>query len=126
MDKTYTLAATSRTPAIELDPQKEIFVLTGECYPEDASQFFDSLGQQLKAYFDVRTSLLAQIKLIYFNSSSARALMELMDEFESLAKVNKKIEVVWYCDKDDDVTQEFVEDLLADYSAIQIRIELED
>jgi len=120
----FLLAASSRTPKVSLNFDTGILSLSGECYPEDATQFFGALNEALDRHFSNANNLSANISLIYFNSSSARALMELMDKFEDKAKSGSSISVVWSCDEDDDVTQEFVEDLLSDYSAMQLKVDL--
>jgi hypothetical protein len=120
----FILAASSRTPEVSLNYDTGALTLSGECYPEDASQFFGALNEALDKHFSNAKNLSTNISLIYFNSSSARALMELMDKLEDKAKTGSHISVVWSCDEDDDVTQEFVEDLLSDYSAMQLKVDL--
>jgi len=120
----FNLPASSRTPEVSLNFDTGALTLSGECYPEDASQFFGSLNQALDQHFSSAKNLSVNISLIYFNSSSARALMELMDKLEDKAKAGSDISVVWSCDEDDDVTQEFVEDLLSDYSAMHLKVDL--
>ncbi len=124
MSNEFILVATSRTPEVKLNFDTGTLLLSGECYPEDASQFFNALNIELEKHFINAKKLSANIQLIYFNSSSARALMELMDGLEEKAKAGSDISVIWSCDEDDDVTQEFVQDLLSDYTAIKLKIEL--
>jgi hypothetical protein len=116
MGETFLLAATSRTPEVVIDPATQSAVLSGECYPEDTEIFFTELNRAMDTYFAQESNTLKlEIKLIYFNSSSARSLMELMDSLEQRSVDGAKISVFWYHDEDDDVTKEFVEDIAADY-----------
>lgn len=124
MSNDFILPASSRTPEVNLSFGTGTLSLAGECYPEDASKFFGTLNEALDQYFQNSKNLSVALSLIYFNSSSARALMELMDKLEDMAKKGFSITVLWSCDEDDDVTQEFVEDLLGDYSAMALKIEL--
>ena len=115
--------ATSRTPAVELDSDKGIFTLTGESYPEDITGFFGPVRVALNEVLEhVQNGLAVEIKLIYFNSSSARVLMEIMDQMDEKAQSGTAISVKWYCDPDDDITREFAEDISEDLDAIDFTI----
>ncbi len=54
-------------------------------------------------------------ELIYLNSSSAKAIMMLMDKLDAAAKKGAAVDVYWYYDQEDDTMQElggeFGEDL---------------
>ena len=117
------LDATSRTPAIALDANAGTLMVTGESYPEDVTGFFATLTAALSAFFDGGgESLKTEIRLTYFNSSSARALMELLELLDEAASRGAKIGVDWYCDPDDDITREFAEDIAADVSNASVSI----
>jgi hypothetical protein len=121
MSQDFFLAATSRTPEVSIYPDTHSAVMSGECYPEDSEKFFTELNRAVADYFaQGASSLNFEIKLVYFNSSSARALMELMDLLEQRSTEGAKIEVRWFHDEDDDVTKEFVEDIAADYSNLDL------
>ena len=109
------LDATSRTPTISLDRTAGILVIAGESYPEDVSGFYAMLTTALTDYFaGGSTGLTTRIKLTYFNSSSARALMELLGLLDDAAKHGSTVAVEWFCDPDDDITREFAEDIAAE------------
>ena len=48
--------------------------------------------------------------------------MELFDAIDEAAQGKFNAELNWYCDPDDDITQEFVEDIAADLSAVKLQI----
>ena len=109
------LDATSRTPAVILDSAGAHLGISGESYPEDVTGFYAELTSALNAYFESGAkTLTTQIKLTYFNSSSARALMELLELLDEAAGAGIRITVNWFCDPDDDITREFAEDIAAD------------
>ena len=119
----FSLQATSRTPAIHLNTADMTLVISGESYPEDVRQFYTTINEQLAVYFTTKPERLdVAIKLTYFNSGSARALMELLDQLDEAAEKGVKIIVNWYCDPDDDITREFVEDIAADIRATSVNI----
>jgi hypothetical protein len=119
----FSLQATSRTPAIHLNTADMTLVISGEPYPEDVRQFYTTINEQLAVYFTTKPERLdVAIKLTYFNSGSARALMELLDQLDEAAEKGVKIIVNWYCDPDDDITREFAEDIAADIRATSVNI----
>jgi len=118
-----TLAATARTPEIIFDPAAGKLLLDGESYPEDVSRFYQPVMEAVNAYLtEAGATLTVEIKLIYFNSSSARALTELCDLFDARAADGANIQIIWFCDDDDDITREFAEDLDIDLEHVQITI----
>ena len=119
----FSLQATSRTPAIHLNTADMTLVISGESYPEDVRQFYTTINEQLAVYFTTKPERLdVAIKLTYFNSGSARALMELLNQLDEAAEKGVKIIVNWYCDPDDDITREFAEDIAADIRATSVNI----
>ena len=48
--------------------------------------------------------------------------MEMMDALEGRASAGIGIEVNWFYDEDDDVTQEFIEDVISDYGNLKISV----
>ena len=117
------IEATSRTPLIQLSGAKGHLHISGESYPEDVQRFYAALNEHLALYFAAKpTHLDAEVKLRHFNSSSARALIDLLDQLDEAAQKDIAISVRWYCDPDDDITREFAEDIAADVSFVSINI----
>jgi hypothetical protein len=118
------LEATKRTPAIDLDTTSGRLVLMGESYPEDVAGFYAPLTSALNTYLENGANALAtEIKLTYFNSSSARALRDLLEQLDSAAARGTAISVDWFCDPDDDITQEFAKDIAANISHANVSIQ---
>jgi len=122
MSQSLNIAATSRTPEVSFDLEAKAAVIEGECYPEDADKFFTALNSIVDNYFATQNTLALQVKLIYFNSSSARALMELMDSLEQRASQGMSVNVNWFYEEGDDITQEFIEDVVSDYKHLQLSV----
>jgi len=121
MSQFFYVAATSRTPEVRFDDDNQSAYISGECYPEDAEKFFTAVNQAFEHYFlKGLTSLNLEIKLVYFNSSSARALMELMDYLETCASRGVHVKVEWFHEEDDDITKEFVEDVTENYKNMKL------
>jgi hypothetical protein len=98
------IAATARTPHLSFDPATGVFVLEGESYPEDTKKFYDTpLSKvEVKAVFS--------FKLKYFNSSSAKVLMDLFLAVEESAARGNEFKIEWHYASDDDNMQELGEE----------------
>ena len=115
--------ATARTPEVILDDATGTLVLSGESYPEDVPAFYADITTAIEAYFAAKDDAFhVTIKLTYFNSSSARALMELLDLLDNAAGLGRSISVDWFCDTDDDITREFAQDISSDVAHITVEI----
>lgn len=117
------LDPTSRTPAVTFTSTEAVLVIAGESYPEDVTRFYTNLKSTLQAHFEEgHNSLRAELKLTYFNSSSARALMELLDMLDAQSEAGSDITVDWHVDPDDDITREFAEDIASDVSKLTVNL----
>lgn len=111
------IAATARTPHLIFDPASGIFMLEGESYPEDTKKFYDSPMSQVYSYLgseSVSESVFS-FKLKYFNSSSAKVLMDLFLAIEESASRGNSLKIEWHYAADDDnmeeLGEEFAEEL---------------
>ncbi|MXN65086.1 DUF1987 domain-containing protein [Stappia sp. GBMRC 2046] len=111
------IPATTRTPAVEFDFRNNHLRISGESYPEDVTSFYSSLLEALDRYLDGRTSGACRFdfELIYFNSSSAKAIMMLMEKLDEAAGAGMSVDVHWFYDPQDETMhelgEEFGEDL---------------
>ncbi len=112
------LDATDRTPAVRFDFESNVFTIAGECFPEDTNAFFGPFVQQLEAHLTALSGGRVEFTfaLVYFNSSSAKVLMELFDLLDATAGRGNDVTIVWCYETDDDsvleIGEEFAEDLV--------------
>lgn len=109
--------ATERTPAVVFDFENGRFSFKGESYPEDASAFYGPLHKALAEFLNgaFEGEIIFNIELEYFNSSSAKVLMNLFQLLEDASQSKGKTTVInWYYNEDDDTMQEFGEDFASD------------
>ena len=111
------ISSTERTPEIDFDFSQNIFKITGESYPENVNEFYDNILEKLKNHLAQcsDSTITLDFELIYFNSSTAKVLMELFDLMEETAESGNKAVVNWIHEEDDDhmeeLGEEFGEDL---------------
>lgn len=120
----FTRSATERTPEIILDFSTGAFSIRGESYPEDVAAFYGPVMSSLKAFLDFgpQRPLKFDIELIYFNSSSAKVLMNLFMLLENAAEGGSRITVNWYYLSDDDTMREFGEEFSEDVRRLEFRV----
>ena len=108
----FDIAATARTPHMSFDSATGVFVLEGESYPEDTKKFYDSPLSNVYSYLetDHEAHAVFSFKLKYFNSSSAKVLMDLFLAIEESASRGNHCKVEWHYAEDDDNMQELGEE----------------
>jgi hypothetical protein len=109
--------ATERTPSVIFDFENGVFSFKGESYPEDASAFFGPLHKAMDEFLDgpFEKTIVFDVEFEYFNSSSAKVLMNLFQLLEDAAENKSKTTVInWHYNEDDDTMQEFGEDFASD------------
>lgn len=106
------IEATERAPAIEFDFARNTFLIKGESYPEDVTEFFGPIMERLEGHLRGQSgaSIDFIFELIYFNSSSAKVLMSLFDMLEEVAEEGNQVVVTWCYEEDDDNMQELGEE----------------
>ena len=101
-----------RTPGIILSPEENLFRIYGTSSPEDVRIFYYPVMEWIKRLIDEITNdrlkiftdsnpLRFQIDLLYFNSSSAKFLADILKEMKKLSSIGIPVAIEWYCDEDD-------------------------
>jgi hypothetical protein len=119
------IPATARTPAVLFDFGQHHLKLVGESYPEDVTEFYNPIFASLDGYLaelgDGKCRF--DFELIYLNSSSAKAIMMLMDKLDAAAANGATVDVFWYYDKEDDTMQELGEEFGEDLANAAFHLE---
>ncbi len=116
---------TSRTPAVVFDFANNHLKISGESYPEDVTEFYRPVFTALDEYLGAlgQGSCRFDFELIYLNSSSAKAVMMLMDKLEAAAAGGATVDIYWFYDKEDDTMQELGEEFGEDLEAAKFHLE---
>lgn len=118
------IAGTERSPAVDFDCATGVFTLKGESYPEDASSVFGPIFATLETFLarTTRDRLRFDIELIYFNSSSAKALMNMFQLLERAAGRGIAVEVNWIFAAEDETMKEFGDDFSEDLDHVTFNL----
>lgn len=113
-----------RTPYVEFDFPRRHLLLKGESYPEDAAAFFGPLLQSLREFIGGLDggAVVMDLEMSYFNSSSAKALMNLFLMLEKAAQQGVPVTINWRYHEGDDTIQESGEDFSEDFEKAQFNL----
>ena len=104
----FRIESTKHTPGIILDPENKTFEFYGFSLPEDAAGFYQPIlewinnySNEMKLLQDHPGTLNVLFKLVYFNSSSLRYLVEIFQAIRTLVEIGVKVEINWHYDNED-------------------------
>lgn len=103
------IKATGDSPSVLLDVSSNSFIISGESRPENAGKFYapvidwisklEGLAYWRKHEIKADSSLIFVFKLDYFNSTSAKYIMDMLLILKKLAAQGNKIIIEWHYDK---------------------------
>ena len=67
-------------------------------------------------------ALMVEIQLCYFNTSSAKAVMNIIQILENAARCGTKVNLNWFFQKEDEVIREFGEDFSGDLEHVRFQL----
>jgi len=99
---------TNTTPEVVLDPEKSIYKITGESRPSDVREFYDQIitwlidfRQEFTKATDLKDPINFNFNLEYFNSSSAKLILDICKILASLKVSGYNVTINWCYDKED-------------------------
>jgi len=109
-----------RSPCVDFRFDENYFALSGESYPEDTATFFGPIINNFADYCSkAHEQITFDVTLAYFNTSSAKVLMNLFQILENCGKLGASVLINWAYQKDDEVMLEFGEDFSKDLNYVQ-------
>ncbi len=101
-------------PEIILDKAKNILRFSGTSIPEDPEKLFRPVMNWVNQYvISPNPETMIEFMMEYYNSSTARFFVEMLDKFEELNDRTGSVKIIWKYRKDDVVMAERGEDLKA-------------
>ena len=117
---------TQSTPYICFDQASNVMIIKGESFPENAAKFYAPAMEWLREYLaalDTEKAVM-QFEIIYFNSSTSKVYMTILDLLEAEEEKGKDISVLWLCDKDNETAIECGEEFKEDLNSLPFEIVL--
>jgi len=122
MIEPFILEETDDTPKVVLDKENNNFEISGKSLPEDAMKFFEPIQKWIIDYIkNPNQSTEFKLNLEYFNSASAKKIVDILINLEDLSKSGKEIKIIWYFGEDDELMENKGEEIK---SIIDIPFEL--
>ena len=101
--KAYNVEATDFSPKVVLDPENNIFEISGISRPENANDFYEPIVQWLNIYIQNPNEVTrVKFNFDYFNTSSLKYFLMILSKFREITDSNAKLEIIWYYDKVDE------------------------
>lgn len=112
---TLEIAATQASPRIEADPATGKITLDGDSYPENSFEFFNPLIDWIESFLaQPEPALQLDLRLVYMNTSSVKAIMDILDILEASHGRGAQITLNWYYDPRNERVVEMVEEFKED------------
>lgn len=100
--ETIKITGNMKTPTVLLDPESGIIELAGRSIPENTESLYRPLLEWVEEYIkNPKPTTTVNIKFEYFNSSSAKYLIRLLEFVTSLKKEGKNLVLNWFYDDDE-------------------------
>ena len=102
-------------PSVDFNVEAGTCVLAGESFLEDTIEFYDPLVQWLEEFTtEVKNPMTFEIKLTYFNTSTSRSILDLLNILKDYEEDGGEITINWHYDEDDIDMEEDIEDYMLD------------
>lgn len=109
------ITGTSATPQIVGDWESGTLSMKGDSYPENPLVFFNPVLDWVERYLsETDRPLHLKLELLYMNTSSIRAMMEILEMMDEAYEQKRDVSLVWYHatanERVAEVAEEFRED----------------
>ena len=102
---------TGNSPRIVLDPENKLFEFSGESRPENVRKFYLPILEWLESYTrdqenlkdtDRTSGLQCQFNFEYFNSTSAKYILDIFKSLNAISALGIDLEIKWLYEEDDE------------------------
>jgi hypothetical protein len=109
------IEGTQATPAIFCDSAAGTVEMRGDSYPENSFELFSPVIDWIEAYLaSADRQLQLKLHLLYLNTSSVKAMMDIFDILEDAHRKERSVSVEWYYDEQNERVVELAEEFKED------------
>lgn len=111
------------TPTVSADVLAGVLTMSGDSYPENSFELFGPVFDWVDQYLaDAGRPLSLELSLLYLNTSSIKAMMEIFDMLQAAFDHGREVGVRWYFDPRNErvgeLAEEFKEDCTFPFSVV--------
>jgi signal transduction histidine kinase/CheY-like chemotaxis protein/HPt (histidine-containing phosphotransfer) domain-containing protein len=123
--KNLLIKPTRDTPEIICNRDKNLIEIRGESYSENVVIFFEPLFAWLEQYLsqlEQDEQVTVKLEINYFNSSSTKILIDILNLLDNAAFNGKQIDLTWYYNLDDECALEYAEEYEKDLRTLIFKL----
>ncbi|MFZ5806741.1 MAG: DUF1987 domain-containing protein [Verrucomicrobiota bacterium] len=111
------------TPRVHLDAAAGKITIDGESYPDSAGIFYSPVFEWVQKFIaEEKRPLELHLKLTYFNTGTAKCVMDLLELLENYVRNGNRARAFWHYQEEDEDMQmsgeEFAEDVTLDFTFV--------
>jgi hypothetical protein len=97
-------------PVVNFDYKTGICEISGESFMEDTYKFYEPIIEWLNEYIKEKKPIVLNIKLTYFNTSSSKFILVILNTLKKYKNDSNNATVNWFYNKEDiDMLKEITE-----------------
>jgi hypothetical protein len=107
--------STQSTPSVKTEWAAGKLEMRGDSYPENSFEFFEPIMVWVEKYLaESDAPLRIDLYLLYLNTSSVKAMMDIFDMLEDAHGKGREVAVSWFYDLDNERIAELAEEFKED------------
>jgi len=111
----FSLPGSQSTPAIHSDRAAGTVSMQGDSYPENSYELFHQVFEWIERFLaEAERPFSLELRLLYLNTSSIKAMMDIFDLLEAAHQQGKAVAVNWYYDQQNERVVELAEEFRED------------
>jgi hypothetical protein len=113
----FSIPGSQSTPAISGNWTEGVLSMQGDSYPENSFELFGPVLDWIQSYLDSSSNpLRLELRLLYLNTSSVKAIMDLFDLLEEAHLNGRAVSVNWYYDRRNERVAQLAEEFKEDFT----------
>lgn len=109
------ITGTQSTPSIHGDWQTGTLAMQGDSYPENSYELFGQVIEWVERFLaEEQRPLTLDLRLLYLNTSSIKAMMDIFDLLEEAHRGGRTATVAWHYDRRNERVAELAEEFRED------------
>ena len=111
----FSIPSSQSTPEVRSDWAAGQLFMAGNSYPENSFDMFQQVFDWIEGYLaEGGKPLSLELRLLYLNTSSVKAMMDVFDLLEAAHQDGAQVQVNWYYDPQNERVAELAEEFKED------------